>query len=229
VPALCAQALAALDLARLGALQTRFYSGGNRRRLSLAVAYVAAPRVVMLDEASTGVDPAARRLLFDAVRAGRAGRATVATSHVIEEADALCSRVGILVDGRLAAVGAPARVKRRFGGGFVVDVTFAPALDDAACAASAAALARALPAAVAECAGARARLDAPPTLALSAAFATLGAARARGELAEFGVSAASLESVFLRFARAQEAADERDRAAARAAGPAGARAWWRMG
>jgi hypothetical protein len=62
--------------------------------------------------------------------------------------------------------------------------------------------------------------SAPPTLALSAAFAALGAARARGELIEFGVSAASLESVFLRFARAQEAADERDRARA-AAGAAG--------
>lgn len=94
-----------------------------RRRLSLAVAYISAPRVIVLGEPSTGegwgsgvelrlwlkhpsrpgagVDPAASRTMLDAVRSAQAGRATLLTTHAMEDADALSTHIGILVAGTL--------------------------------------------------------------------------------------------------------------------------------
>lgn len=82
--------------------QTQHCSGGTRRKLSFAMAMVGGPKVVLLDEPSTGMDPRSKRFLWDTILASFQGkRSAILTTHSMEEADALCSRVGIMVKGEL--------------------------------------------------------------------------------------------------------------------------------
>ena len=89
-------------------------SGGQRQRLFLALAFVHRPRVVVLDEPTAGLDPAARRELHATIRELRATGATVVFStHVIDEAEQLCDRVAIVEQGRIVAIGSPAELTGR--------------------------------------------------------------------------------------------------------------------
>lgn len=103
----------------LGALlrkQTGALSGGQRRRLSVALAFVGRPRIVLLDEPTTGLDVDGRRALWDAVRRQHAAGATlVLTSHHLEEIEALAQRVVVLSGGRVIADDALAAVVGRVG------------------------------------------------------------------------------------------------------------------
>lgn len=81
--------------------QTQHCSGGTRRKLSYAMAMVGAPKVVLLDEPSTGMDPKSKRFLWDTILASKGERGAILTTHSMEEADALSSRVGIMVKGEL--------------------------------------------------------------------------------------------------------------------------------
>ena len=92
------------------------YSGGMKRRLSVAIALMGDPLVVYLDEPSTGLDPSSRRLLWDVIKNARKNKAVVLTTHSMEEAEALCDRLGIFVNGRLQCVGNPKDLTARFGG-----------------------------------------------------------------------------------------------------------------
>jgi ABC-2 type transport system ATP-binding protein len=81
-------------------------SGGMRRRLNLAIALVHRPRLILLDEATLGVDPNVREHIFEIVRGLRdAGAAIVYTTHYMEEAERLCDRIGIMNEGKLVATG----------------------------------------------------------------------------------------------------------------------------
>ncbi|WP_344260327.1 ATP-binding cassette domain-containing protein [Streptomyces sodiiphilus] len=92
-------------------------SGGQRRRIDLAVALVQRPAVLFLDEPTTGLDPAARRGLWDAIRRLNTvhGVTVLLTTQYLEEADQLCGRVGILREGRLIASASPQELKRSTG------------------------------------------------------------------------------------------------------------------
>jgi ABC-2 type transport system ATP-binding protein len=84
-------------------------SGGQRQRLFVALALVADPRLVVLDEMTTGLDPAARRVAWELVAALRdRGTTVLLVTHFMDEAERLCDRVGVLVDGHLVAHGTPA-------------------------------------------------------------------------------------------------------------------------
>jgi len=91
----------------------RQYSGGMIRRLEIAQSMIHNPRVLFLDEPTVGLDPAARRAVWDHIRElrDRTGATIVLTTHLMEEADALCSRVAIMHQGNLVALGAPAELK----------------------------------------------------------------------------------------------------------------------
>jgi len=92
------------------------FSSGMQRRLLLARALLPEPSVLFLDEPSIGLDPQIRRQMWDMIRkTKRAGRTVVMTTHYIEEAEALCDRVGILTRGRLIALDSPDRLKDRVG------------------------------------------------------------------------------------------------------------------
>jgi ABC-2 type transport system ATP-binding protein len=96
------------------------YSGGMRRRLDLAMGLIGDPRVIFLDEPTTGLDPRSRRDMWQIVRdlAGR-GVTIFLTTQYLEEADQLADRIALLDRGRLVAQGTPAELKRRVAGGHV--------------------------------------------------------------------------------------------------------------
>jgi ABC-2 type transport system ATP-binding protein len=92
------------------------YSGGMRRRLDLATALVHEPRVLFLDEPTTGLDPTSRRAIWHEVRALNAEGTTVfLTTQYLEEADQLAHRVGIIEGGRMAVEGTPRELKSQLG------------------------------------------------------------------------------------------------------------------
>ena len=89
-------------------------SGGQKQRLLIALALINDPAVVFLDELTTGLDPQARRTIWELVRGIRArGKTVFLTTHLMEEAERLCDRVAIIDHGRLVDVGAPAALVRR--------------------------------------------------------------------------------------------------------------------
>ncbi len=89
-------------------------SGGLQRRTLLARALLPEPKVLFLDEPSIGLDPHIRRELWQIIRRIKSeGRTVLLTTHYIEEAEALCDRVGILSHGKLIALGTPSELKKR--------------------------------------------------------------------------------------------------------------------
>jgi ABC-2 type transport system ATP-binding protein len=93
------------------------YSGGMRRRLDLAVSLILAPRVLFLDEPTTGLDPRGRNEVWEAVRALVAGGTTVLlTTQYLDEADQLAGQISVIDHGRVIADGSPEQLKSRLGG-----------------------------------------------------------------------------------------------------------------
>jgi ABC-2 type transport system ATP-binding protein len=105
-----------MDLGEKRSTRTQDLSGGQRQRLSVALALVNDPELVFLDEPTTGMDPAARRALWDVVLGLRsAGRTVLLTTHYLEEAEVLCDRVAIMDHGRILEEGTVEElVSRRF-------------------------------------------------------------------------------------------------------------------
>ncbi|XP_078096553.1 phospholipid-transporting ATPase ABCA3 isoform X2 [Mustelus asterias] len=113
--------LQSLLLEPLARKLVRTYSGGNKRKLSTAVAMIGNPAVVFLDEPSTGMDPVSRRLLWDAVtRFLHMGKSIVITSHSMEECEALCTRLAVMVNGQFKCIGSPQHLKSKFGSGYTL-------------------------------------------------------------------------------------------------------------
>lgn len=109
--------LTVLDIASAAERKTSTYSGGQRRRLDIAVGLMHQPRLVFLDEPTTGLDPQARAHLWQEVRKLRdAGTTVFITTHYLDEADALCDRVAIIDHGRIVAEDTPDNLKRQVAG-----------------------------------------------------------------------------------------------------------------
>ena len=103
-----AETIDLVGLSEKAEARTKELSGGQRRRLDLALALVGDPEVVFLDEPTTGFDPAARRAAWDVVRALRElGKTILLTTHYLDEAQELADRVAIVKDGRIVAAGPP--------------------------------------------------------------------------------------------------------------------------
>ena len=93
-------------------------SGGMKRKLCVAIALIGDPAVVLLDEPSAGLDPVSRRNLWNVILKTMSHRAVVLTTHSMEEAEALCKRIGIMVQGQLRALGTKQHLKNKFGSGY---------------------------------------------------------------------------------------------------------------
>ena len=93
-------------------------SGGVRRRVSVSIAFVAGSRTVILDEPTSGVDPCARRSIWEVIFKHRAGRTILLTTHYLDEADTLSDRIAIIHQGRLLCSGSSMFLKKRFGKGY---------------------------------------------------------------------------------------------------------------
>ena len=91
-----------------------------KRRLSVACSLVGNPRLVYLDEPSTGLDPESRRQLWYAIQAAKRDKSIILTTHALEEADALCDRLGIMTLGQMRVCGPPNELRMRFDQGYTL-------------------------------------------------------------------------------------------------------------
>jgi ABC-2 type transport system ATP-binding protein len=110
-----------MGLAEVATKLTGQYSGGMKRRLDLAAALVHRPQLLILDEPTEGLDPQSRTALWEELeRISRSGTTMLLTTHYMEEADRLCTRLAIIDNGKIEVEGAPADLKRGIGADTVV-------------------------------------------------------------------------------------------------------------
>jgi len=110
------------------------YSGGMKRKLATIISIFTGAKLICLDEPSTGLDPYARRGLWRIITAAtRPTTATVLTTHLMEEADAVCSRISIVTDGLMRCLGNSQHLKSRFGSGYIASLLLTTASDPTAC------------------------------------------------------------------------------------------------
>ncbi|XP_013865526.1 ATP-binding cassette sub-family A member 3 [Austrofundulus limnaeus] len=186
----------------------RSYSGGNKRKLSAGMALIGGPPVVFLDEPSTGMDPVARRLLWDAVtRTRESGKAVIITSHSMEECEALCTRLAVMVNGQFKCLGSPQHLKSKFGSGYTLlaKVHVEAELEDSDLLLFKAFIESTFP-------GSQLKDEhqgmvhyhlTDKTLTWAQVFGTLEAAKEKYRIEDYCVSQISLEQVFLSFAQFQ--------------------------
>ncbi|KAG5510167.1 hypothetical protein JKF63_07064 [Porcisia hertigi] len=171
-------------------------SGGNRRKLSVALSFIGGPRVVFLDEPSAGMDPVARRGLWKAIEKVAKNSSVVLTTHHLEEVEALAHRVAIMVDGALRCIGDKTQLKNKFGTGFEMSIRVlyghdtTPLLDWVKRTFAEATLN--------ECKGQRFVFTLPPTIGPSEVFRLLQHNKERLGITDYSVSQTSIEQVFLK-------------------------------
>uniref|UniRef100_A0A5S6QAW5 ABC transporter domain-containing protein n=1 Tax=Trichuris muris TaxID=70415 RepID=A0A5S6QAW5_TRIMR len=118
-------AIEMVDLTKHADKLVAMLSGGSKRKLSLAIALIGSPPVLLLDEPTSGVDPISRRLvwqLLDRVRSN--GVSIVLTSHSMEECEALCARLAVIVNGEVKCIGSPQQLKAKYGKGYLLIAKF---------------------------------------------------------------------------------------------------------
>uniref|UniRef100_A0A8C4I740 P-type phospholipid transporter n=1 Tax=Dicentrarchus labrax TaxID=13489 RepID=A0A8C4I740_DICLA len=121
VPEVAEWAIHKLGLSEDAGRSAGTYSGGNRRKLSTAIAMIGCPALVLLDEPTTGMDPLSRRFLWNSIMSViQDRRAVVLTSHSMEECEALCTRLAIMVNGSFKCLGTIQHLKYKYGDGYVV-------------------------------------------------------------------------------------------------------------
>lgn len=127
------QLLVQMNLSKFEHVNAGTYSGGNKRKLSVAIALIGNPPIILLDEPSSGMDPEARRFMWAVI-----GRLTnekkqstvVLTTHSMEEAEALSTKLAIMVEGNLRCIGPVQSIKDKYGKGFEVEVKLNLPTDD---------------------------------------------------------------------------------------------------
>jgi ABC-2 type transport system ATP-binding protein len=128
-----ADLLAKVDLSEKAATTVGKLSGGQKQRFTIAAALINDPEIVFLDEPTTGLDPQARRNMWETIRQlHQEGRTVILTTHYMEEAQELCQRVAIMDQGKIVALDAPADLIRRLPVPYLVKTVVNPAVDDAA-------------------------------------------------------------------------------------------------
>ena len=120
--------LSAVYLTSVVDAPVKTYSGGMKRRLSLVIATIGDPKILFLDEPTTGMDPVNRRHVWSFIEKLKKDKVVVLTTHSMEEAEVLGDRVGVMGNGRLTAIGTPTELKQKFGAGYRVTIVTNPAL-----------------------------------------------------------------------------------------------------
>ena len=104
--------------------EARNLSGGNKRKLSVAIALIGGSKLVLLDEPTAGMDLTARRKLWNMLKDYKQNRIIILTTHYMDEADILGDRIGIMTGGKLTCIGSSLFLKNRYGVGY--NLTFKP-------------------------------------------------------------------------------------------------------
>ena len=108
-------------------------SGGNKRKLSVAISFLCSPPIVLLDEPSTGMDPEARRFMWSVIhKISTKGKkaSVIMTTHSMDEAETLCKRMAIMVNGEFVCLGKSIQIKEKYGYGYEIDVRIKPLSED---------------------------------------------------------------------------------------------------
>jgi len=99
------------------------YSGGTKRKLSTALSLIGDPQIIFLDEPTTGMDPGAKRQVWNVLIEARSnGKSIILTTHSMEECEALCTKIAILVDGQFKCLGSTQHLKNKFSNGFMLTI-----------------------------------------------------------------------------------------------------------
>lgn len=93
------------------------FSGGMKRRMSLAIAAIGNPKVIFLDEPTTGLDPKVRQQIWELIEKLKKNKSIILTTHSMEEADILADRLSVMVKGKLKCVGTSLYLKQKYGDG----------------------------------------------------------------------------------------------------------------
>ncbi|GBM80125.1 ATP-binding cassette sub-family A member 3 [Araneus ventricosus] len=197
------------DLAQHADKQTRIYSGGNKRKLSVAIALIGMPPLIFLDEPTAGVDPVSRRKIWNILSQARinTGAAIILTTHSMEESEALCNRLAIMVNGRFRCLGSIQHLKSKYGQGYTVIIKMKREDQDNQDRVNSIKthVQSNLP-------GANLKDDhqgmlqyhvVNPSVTLSRLFKFMSHMKVQFELEDYLISDTSLEQIFLTFARAQ--------------------------
>ena len=109
--------------------EARKLSGGNKRKLSVAISLLCSPQIILLDEPSNGMDPEARRFMWSIIhKTSKMGKnsSIVMTTHSMDEAEALCKRMGIMVNGEFVCLGKASQIKDKYGYGYEINIRIKP-------------------------------------------------------------------------------------------------------
>ncbi|KAK3284750.1 hypothetical protein CYMTET_7616 [Cymbomonas tetramitiformis] len=180
--------------------QAGTYSGGNKRKLSVAIAMVGDPPIVLLDEPSTGMDPQARRFMWNVIASTMTDRAVILTSHSMEECEALCTRVAIMVGGQFRCLGSIQHLKNRFSEGYMLDIRSRGPDIATICTEVPKALAGAE---LIEQHETHAKFRVPCQKSAAAMFDAVETLRAQVHIEDYSLAQTTLEQVFVRFASQQ--------------------------
>ncbi|KAF9357986.1 hypothetical protein BGX26_002719 [Mortierella sp. AD094] len=126
-------AIASVSLTKFRDRQVKGLSGGEKRRVSIAISLLGDNSVIFLDEPSTGLDPAVRRVIWDIINRVKTNRTIVLTTHSMEEADILSDRIAIMTSGHLRCIGTSLHLKELYGTGFRLNVSSKPGRLQEAC------------------------------------------------------------------------------------------------
>ena len=114
--------LEAVDLLKVKDHTIKTFSGGMRRRISLSIALISNPEILILDEPTTGMDPKTRRNIWDLITKIKKQRAIILTSHLMIEADSLSDRIMVVANGEVTAIGTPLFLKNFYGQGYRLSI-----------------------------------------------------------------------------------------------------------
>ncbi|UYV67349.1 hypothetical protein LAZ67_5000311 [Cordylochernes scorpioides] len=179
------------------------YSGGNKRKLSTAIALVGNPSIVFLDEPTTGMDPKARRFLWNCIiDVVKEGHAVILTSHSMEECEALCTRLAIMVNGQFRCLGSIQHLKNKYGEGYTLMLRVGN-MGSPPEVATFMAAAFGQSAILTEQHLNQMEYQLAPTLPLSIIFRRLQAAKETLDIEDYSVSQTTLDQVFISFAKLQ--------------------------
>ena len=182
---------------------SRSYSGGMKRRLGVANAFIGNPKLVYLDEPSTGLDPESRQQLWRAVLVAKPGKSIILTTHALEEAEALCDRVGIMTFGLMRTLGTPTELRLRFDQGYKFMLACEPGYPDDEEAAHKHALSLMPEARLVDAInGVRTYIVPKGSVRMSQLFEGMEGHKAQYRVKDWGLSHTSLEEVFLQIVTA---------------------------